>query len=235
MNEPTPVTRAEDGTPFQPLYDDVYCSRSGAGQARDVFVMGAGLPELLASGREVVVVETGFGLGLNASAALDELGAAGAGGAVLRYVSIELHPVAPGDLEGAHADLGLDSIGARAVREAYPRLLERGLAEVEIEGRRARLELRLGDGAAALAGIEGGSADALFLDGFAPAKNPGLWSDAVYVELARIARPGARLATYTAARAVREGLARAGFEVERLPGFGLKKHRLAGRWPADGA
>ena len=57
----------------------------------------------------------------------------------------------------------------------------------------------------------------------------------MYAELARIARPGARLATYTAARAVREGLARAGFEVERLPGFGLKKHRLVGRWPADGA
>ena len=55
-----------------------------------------------------------------------------------------------------------------------------------------------------------------------------MWNAEVYGELARLAPPGATLATYSAASGVREGLAEAGFRVERLAGFARKRHRIVG-------
>jgi tRNA 5-methylaminomethyl-2-thiouridine biosynthesis bifunctional protein len=74
-----------------------------------------------------------------------------------------------------------------------------------------------------------GRADAWFLDGFAPAKNPQMWRPEVLALLAARSRSGAPIATFTVAGAVRRGLEAAGFEVRRAPGFGGKKQRLEGR------
>ena len=74
-----------------------------------------------------------------------------------------------------------------------------------------------------------GRADAWFLDGFAPAKNPEMWEPALLVEVARHTAPGGTFATYSAAGGVRRGLAEAGFAVERVPGFGSKRHMTLGR------
>ena len=231
MSDGIQVEALEDGTPFQPLYGDVYCSRSGAEQARCVFVEGTALVDGLVDRGRAVVLETGFGLGLTAAAALDAAADAarirGASGVELRFVSIELHPVEPAALTRAHAALGLSTPGHALVQSGYPALLERGLFEAAGDGWTASVELVRGDGARALAGLDL-AADALFLDGFAPDRNPGLWNDAVFGELARLAAPGARIATYTVARRVRDGLARAGFDVARLPGYGRKRHRLVG-------
>jgi tRNA 5-methylaminomethyl-2-thiouridine biosynthesis bifunctional protein len=88
--------------------------------------------------------------------------------------------------------------------------------------------LDIDDVATALAGWADRSIDAWFLDGFAPAKNPAMWSDAVLAEAARASRPGASVATYTSAGWVRRGLQQAGFEVRRVPGFGRKRDMLIG-------
>lgn len=74
-----------------------------------------------------------------------------------------------------------------------------------------------------------GSADAWFLDGFAPAKNPELWDPALLAQVARHTRPGGSFATYTAAGPVRRALEAAGFAVTRIPGFGRKRHMSIGR------
>lgn len=74
-----------------------------------------------------------------------------------------------------------------------------------------------------------GAADAWFLDGFAPARNPELWTADLMAEVARHTAPGGTVATYTAAGHVRRALADAGFEVTRLPGYGRKRHMTAGR------
>ena len=75
------------------------------------------------------------------------------------------------------------------------------------------------------------AADAWFLDGFAPARNPGLWSPALLAEVARHTRENGTAATYTAAGAVRRGLEAAGFQVTRRAGFGRKRHMTTGRLP----
>jgi tRNA U34 5-methylaminomethyl-2-thiouridine-forming methyltransferase MnmC len=69
-----------------------------------------------------------------------------------------------------------------------------------------------------------GTADAWFLDGFSPAKNPELWEEALMAEVFAHTAPGGTAATYTAAGFVRRGLAAAGFAVSRVPGYGRKRH-----------
>ena len=215
----------EDGTPFAARYDDVYCSRSGRGQAAEVFVGGNRVVERCVAARRFAILETGLGLGLNLVATLDALGGAGRGAPLrLRYAAIELHPVHPEDLERVHRGISV----ARPFLDAYSALVRDCRATLPIgEDLEVELELQVGDGAAALARIEG-PFDALYLDGFAPARNRGMWNHEVYGELARLARPGATLATYSAASGVREGLAEVGFDVTRVAGFARKRHRIIG-------
>jgi tRNA 5-methylaminomethyl-2-thiouridine biosynthesis bifunctional protein len=95
------------------------------------------------------------------------------------------------------------------------------------------LDLYLGEVEAALAAWSG-PADAWFLDGFAPARNPAMWSEAVLQAVGRLSAPGAAAATFTVAGTVRRGLAAAGFEVAKRPGHGAKRERLEARRPAPG-
>lgn len=216
----------EDGTPFAPRYGDVYCSRSGRGQAAEVFVEGNRVAERCVAARSFAILETGLGLGLNLSATVDALATVGRSEPLrLRYAAIELHPVHPEDL----ARIQRDAPFAPSFLEAYPALVRDGRATLKIEENlQVDLELVLGDGAAALARLQG-PFDALYLDGFAPARNQGMWNLQVYRELARLSAPGATLATYSAASAVREGLTEVGFRVRRLAGFARKRHRIVGQ------
>ena len=72
-------------------------------------------------------------------------------------------------------------------------------------------------------------ADAWFLDGFSPAKNPELWEPALLAAVAERTATGGTLATYSAAGAVRRALSDAGLTVERIPGFGRKRHMTVAR------
>lgn len=73
-----------------------------------------------------------------------------------------------------------------------------------------------------------GVADAWFLDGFAPARNPELWEAPLLAQVAAHTAPGGTFATYTAAGAVRRALDAAGFDVARVPGYGRKRHMSRG-------
>ena len=214
----------EDGTPFAPDYDDVYRSRSGASQASRVFVDGNNVPERAKHLGQLAILETGFGFGFNCAATLEALRPLGT--VSLVYCAIELHPVAVADMTRIHRRRGAAS--DRLLAE-YATLLQTGVASFQLDGLDARIELVVGDGAEALSKIDG-PFDALYLDGFAPDRNPGLWNADVFSELARMSCDGTTLATYTVARSVRNGLTTAGFEVRKAPGFGAKRHRLEGRY-----
>ena len=74
-----------------------------------------------------------------------------------------------------------------------------------------------------------GRADAWYLDGFSPAKNPELWNPALMRAVADHTAKGGTAATYTAAGHVRRSLELAGFAVERVTGFGRKRHMTRAR------
>lgn len=234
--ETADLTWAADGTPASARYGDRYHSAHGAfGQARHVFLGGNALPARWQGQHLFTVLETGFGLGVNFLATWQAWRDDPARCARLHFVSVEKHPPAAAALAEAHARLGLDAALAplaAQLRAAWPPATP-GLHRIECEDGRVVLTLAWGDAAPLLRRLAL-RADAIYLDGFAPACNPDMWSVRVMSALARLAAPGATLATYTAAGAVREALVRAGFAVERSPGFAAKRHmtrarRLAGR------
>ena len=56
-----------------------------------------------------------------------------------------------------------------------------------------------------------------------------MWSRHLFSAMARLARPGATLATFTSAGFVRRGLQEAGFTMQKTKGFGRKRDMLVGR------
>jgi tRNA 5-methylaminomethyl-2-thiouridine biosynthesis bifunctional protein len=217
-----PVPRAS-------LFDDVYHPRAGAlAQARQVFLAGTGLPGRWRGRARFTILETGFGLGLNFLAAWQAWRDDPARCARLHFVSIEKHPPRLADLVRAHAAAGAPGELAQALQCCWPPLTP-NLHALDFDGHRVELLLAFGDVTAILPALHC-AADALFLDGFAPSHNPAMWTPPVLKAIGRRAAPGAVAATWSVAREVREGLAAAGFEVERAPGFGGKREMSVARF-----
>jgi len=230
-----PATPAFDatGTPYSPEYGDIYHSAdSGPGQAAHVFLGGNDLPARWAHARVFTLVETGFGIGLNFLTTWQAWRATAARSERLHYVSIEKHPFLREGLAELHARYPEFAALAAELHAAWPLPLP-GLHRLHFEGGRVALTLAFGDVAEMLPRLRL-AADAFFLDGFAPERNPDMWTPGVMKALARLARPGATAATYTAARGVRDALAAAGFAPELRPGFGRKRSMLAARYVPPG-
>ena len=225
--EPAELEFDAGGHPVSGRYGDVYASRDGAlGQARHVFLGGNDLPVRWAAREQFVVLETGFGLGTSFLATWQAWRDDPDRPRRLHFVSVERHPLAAADLIRA-APAELQPLAAK-LADQWPLPLP-GLHRSTFEGGRVVLTLALGDAAEVVPQLVLG-ADAFFLDGFAPDRNPDMWSPPLVRALARLARPGARLATWCTARAVREALAASGFTVERRTGFGHKREMLAARF-----
>ncbi|MBM3347895.1 MAG: tRNA (5-methylaminomethyl-2-thiouridine)(34)-methyltransferase MnmD, partial [Betaproteobacteria bacterium] len=221
------VSSDADGTPYSPAYGDVYHSAGGAtAQARHVFLAGNSLPQRWRGRARFTILETGFGLGLNFLEAWRTLDDDPDAPRALHFVSVEKHPASRATLAALHARWPEHAARSRELLAAWP-LPIAGFHRLHFAGGRVVLTLLLGDAGSLLPQLEAG-VDAFFLDGFAPDRNPQLWSRAIFAELARLAASDATLATWSAAAVVREGLAAAGFAVARRPGFGGKRDMLAG-------
>ena len=167
-----------------------------------------------------MIAELGFGTGLNLLAAWDAWMAAGIT-TPLQFVSFEAFPMALEDM--------------RQSLIAWPELVLRAgqmLGALNTQGFAFTLdglsaEIVIGDARGTVPAWDG-AADAWFLDGFSPAKNPELWEASLMKAVADHTRKGGTVATYSAAGHVREKLTDAGFNVERVPGFGRKRHMTRG-------
>lgn len=204
-----------DDVPVSERFDDPYYSLDhGLEETAHVFLQGNDLPARFRPGFHIA--ELGFGTGLNLLAAWALWREQGVPGP-LSFTSFEAYPVAPEVYARAHA--------------AFPEIaqLARALAPLwqgysyQLETDDLSVTVIVGDARTTLP-VWAGQADAWFLDGFAPAKNPELWDPALLQAVADKTAPGGTVATYTAAGAVRRSLAQAGFEVSRVPGFGRKRH-----------
>ncbi|CAJ0896013.1 bifunctional tRNA (5-methylaminomethyl-2-thiouridine)(34)-methyltransferase MnmD/FAD-dependent 5-carboxymethylaminomethyl-2-thiouridine(34) oxidoreductase MnmC [Ralstonia flatus] len=219
-----------DGTPFSAQYDDVYhSSEGGLAQAHHVFLGGNGLPGAWQGKRAFTIVETGFGQGLNFLATWAAWRDDPQRCARLDFVSIEKHPFDRAGLSIVHPASGALAPLAEMLRQSWPVPVP-GVHRLSFDDGRVTLTLLLGDAMETLPQLSC-AADAFYLDGFSPAKNPDLWQPRVFKQLARVARAGATLATYTAAGFVRRGLQEAGFEVRKAPGFGSKRDMTVAQFP----
>jgi tRNA U34 5-methylaminomethyl-2-thiouridine-forming methyltransferase MnmC len=206
--------------PVSQRFDDPYFSlNDGLAETRHVFLAGNDLPARLRDGFQVA--ELGFGTGLNLLALLIANPAK-----QVRFTSFEAFPLPVADIARALEHFP----EARAVAEDF--LRQWGAANPEAGQRLLQLgpitaEIIIGDARQSLPAWQG-RADAWFLDGFSPAKNPELWSPDLMAEVARHTVPAGTFATYTAAGHVRRALAEAGFTVERRAGHGRKRHMTTG-------
>lgn len=227
--QPASLQFSAEGIPFSAEYGDVYHSASGAlAQAEHVFLAGNGLPARWQARESFVIVETGFGLGNNFLATWQAWRADPQACERLHFISLEKHPFAATDLATALSTSGVPVDLAGQLCARWPLPLP-GMHRLEFENGRVILSLVFGEAEEALQQIAA-RADAIFLDGFSPAKNPQMWSDGVFRALAALSDSSTTLATWSVSSAVREGLGRAGFAVEKSQGFSGKREMLRGHY-----
>lgn len=220
----------QDGQPVSRRFGDVYFSRDlGIEETRHVFLAGNALAarwSSLAPGAPFVLGETGFGTGLNFLCAWSLWDEVAPPEARLHVVSVEAYPLAREELARALALWpALERYRAPLV-QAWDEFAP-GWHRLAFASGRVVLTLLIGDVAAVLPRVDA-EIDAWFLDGFAPARNPDMWSPAVIAQVARLSRRGASFATYTVAGEVRRSLEAAGFATRKGPGFGRKREMLSG-------
>ena len=214
-NQPDAPIWRDGGVPVSPRFDDPYYSlENGLAETRHTFLAGNALPERFRDGFHVA--ELGFGTGLNLLATLQLWRDAGCEGR-LCFTSFEAFPLEACDMIRAQA--AFPELGD--IAEELAPFWRGGAREIALPDLAFRMVA--GDARETLPAWEG-RADAWFLDGFSPAKNPELWGPELMAEVARHTAPGGTAASYTAAGHVRRALEAAGFAVSRQSGYGRKRH-----------
>ncbi|WP_334079048.1 bifunctional tRNA (5-methylaminomethyl-2-thiouridine)(34)-methyltransferase MnmD/FAD-dependent 5-carboxymethylaminomethyl-2-thiouridine(34) oxidoreductase MnmC [Microbulbifer sp. M83] len=227
----------EDGQPLSRAFDDVYfSSASGLEESRYVFLQQNGLGERwreMPPSATFTIGETGFGTGLNFLAARALWEETAPADAHLHFISVEKYPLHPRDLSRALALWPQLATYADQLVEAYPPLLATGVHRLLFD--LVSLTLVIGEASEAFRTLRledparDRQVDAWFLDGFAPSKNPAMWSESLFREISALSHPEATFATFTCAGLVKRGLKDVGFGIEKVPGFGRKREMLRGR------
>ena len=231
--DPAPLAWDAGGTACSPQFGDIYhAAASGPGQAQQVFIAGNGLPERWARRERFVILENGFGSGLNFLATWSAWVADPARPRRLHYLAIEKHPFRREDLAALHAQWPQFAQLAAALQAQWP-LLIGGFHRLEFSSSAhgadgdVVLTLMLGESADCLKNTRA-SVDAFYLDGFDPRKNTAMWDVGLFRRMRQLAAPEATLATWCVARSVRDNLQAAGFHTEKRAGFAGKRERLVG-------
>ncbi len=230
----------EDGQPVSSTFGDVYFSRAnGLEETRHVFLQHNQLAERwqqLNPGEHFAIAETGFGSGLNFLAAWQLWLTAAPASAQLHFVSVEKFPLTKSDLQRALALWPeLDEFTAQLI-DAYPVFVGNGFHRLSFMEGRVKLTLIINDAATGFAQLLAtphpafanhcAKIDAWFLDGFAPSKNPQMWSDELFTAIRQLSHTGTTAATFSAAALVKQGLKFAGFNIQKVPGFGRKREMV---------
>jgi tRNA U34 5-methylaminomethyl-2-thiouridine-forming methyltransferase MnmC len=219
QNKSSKLTWRNGTVPVAIQFDDPYFSMDdGLAETQHVFLAGNDLPERFKDGFHIA--ELGFGTGLNLLAAWQTWVASGQT-TPLNYTSFEAYPM---DIPAMRKALSnwpeLDALASEMLTQ-----LETG--DFRIKTPTLNAKVIIGDARDTLP-LWQGMADAWFLDGFSPAKNPELWGETLMQAVAEHTKPHGTVATYTAAGHVRQSLASAGFTVTRVAGFGRKRHMTTG-------
>jgi len=230
----------EYGQPVSSTFGDVYFSRAnGLEETRHVFLHHNQLRERwqqLHADEHFTIAETGFGSSLNFLAAWQLWLTTAPTSAQLHFVSVEKFPLTKIDLERALAlwpELG--EFTAQLI-DAYPVFIGTGFHRLNFLDGRIKLTLIINDAATGFTQLLAtphpafanhcAKIDAWFLDGFAPSKNPQMWSDELFTAIRQLSHTGTTAATFSAAAIVKRGLKFAGFNIQKVPGFGRKREMV---------
>ena len=220
-----------DGIPRSNAFDDVYFDKdAGLEETRYVFLEHNRLAQrfqALAPKARFTIAETGFGTGLNCLCAMQLFCHSAPKDAWLHFVSVEKFPLSQASLAEALQMWPSLAPFAQALVKHYPTRCY-GLHRIELPEFRTTLTLWFGEASEGLSSLTG-AVDAWFLDGFAPSKNPEMWSTDLFQHIQRLSHAQTTFATFTAAGIVRRGLQAHGFTVEKVKGFGHKREMMIGQ------
>jgi tRNA 5-methylaminomethyl-2-thiouridine biosynthesis bifunctional protein len=227
------ITIFMKGAPRSTQFDDIYFSaENGLEETRHVFLEGNNLPQAWEGQSRFVIAETGFGTGLNFLSAWKLFEETAKAEQELDFISVEKYPLSPDEIRQA-LEPWSDNFGNKIdlLLQQYP-LRVAGFHRIKLSNQ-ITLTLVFDDVNAALPELQA-SVNCWFLDGFTPAKNPQMWTETLYREMARLSVPKASYATFTAAGDVRRGLAAAGFSVAKQKGYGRKRDMINGHYQGEG-
>ena len=228
----TPHIEWRDGQPYATKFQDVYFSTDhGLQETEYVFLQGNALTQRwqnLAQ-QTFTIAETGFGTGLNFLCAAKLWLELAPKNAQLHFISTEKYPLSQADITQALALWPELSLISTPFMAEYTRALQSGTPLMLFESR-IKLNLLIGDATLSLQALKlnNTSVDAWFLDGFSPAKNPEMWQQALFAQIAALSHTQSTFSTFTSAGHVRRGLITAGFAVQKKTGFGKKREMLTG-------
>jgi tRNA 5-methylaminomethyl-2-thiouridine biosynthesis bifunctional protein len=226
---PPDIRWGDDGAPHSSQFDDVYFDKeSGLEETRHVFIKNNHLSERWSSmqSNTFVIAETGFGTGLNFLCAWQAFLNSTTDDKQLHFISVEKFPMTKGMLADALKMWPSIRHFSEPLIEAYPDVCH-GFHRIELEQGRIQLTLWFGEAEDGFAALNA-DVDAWFLDGFAPSKNPEMWSDNLFKHIHRLSHQGTTFSTFTAAGIVRRGLKNVGFDVRKVKGFGQKREMSVG-------
>ena len=241
MNDQMPSPQIKwdsQGTPYSVDFDDMYfCAVNGYEDALHIFCGGNRLEERFKNLDPTrpgifTIVETGFGTGLIFCVVFKLFKEHAPVSWKLRFLSAEKYPLPLEELKRALDVWTIIKPQADELAASYHISLDKA-AVLKFDAGRVILTVVFEDiipGLERMAreGLAAQRADALFLDGFSPRKNPAMWTREVFAGLARLSRPGTTLATFTVAGWVKRGLESQGFQTQKVTGYGCKNQMLEG-------
>lgn len=224
---PAQLVIDENGVPRSKQFDDSYFSSAGgAEECRHVFLGGNNIKSRIQNCEMFAIGEIGFGIGINFLTTAETWNKHRPEGAKLHYISIEKHPVTLEDLHKFYSRYSDSFFLVKEFLAHYP-LPVAGTHHINFQPSNIALTLIFEDAFTVLPNLEF-SADAWFLDGFAPNKNPELWATSIATEIFRLTKNHGTFASFSAARTVKENFATAGFKIAKQKGFGSKRDMLTG-------
>ena len=248
----------DQGQPISIQFDDIYFSNmNGLEESRYVFLHHNKLQERFLSLNKhdaFTVGETGFGTGLNFLNCWSLWDKVADPSCRLTYISVEKYPLSPQELiqslslwpelepyrQQLSTDYRENYIGTRRSHVQY------------FDFGNIRLHLIIGDAEEGFQQLlasqhpdfstpywcqtitgsntnKSNGVNAWFLDGFAPSKNPEMWSKSLIETLSVLSAPNASFSTFTAAGIAKRNLTHAGFSIKKVPGFANKREMLVGQ------
>lgn len=218
----------ENNIPINLDFGDSYYSKSGGlDETLEVFIKACNLYEKFTNQKNIIIGETGFGTGLNFLVVWQEWQKNRKPNSILHFYTFEKFLMNKEIAQKALSKWPQLNDEAQKLLTKWP-IATSGLQRIWLDEQTA-LNIIIGDANETMQ-KQNFKADAWFLDGFAPRSNPDFWNDNIFSQVARLIKPDGRVATYSVAKIVRDGLDASGFEYKKCEGFGSKRERLEA-WP----
>jgi len=241
----------KNGAPYNTQFDDIYFDiNTGPAQSKNIYIEGNNIAKkLLCSKTPFTIAETGFGSGLNfllTLQAYQEIEAQlllqpknseeSPKLANLTFISVEKYPLTLEELKSALSVLPELARFSQQLIDKYPNGEASKFStqcQLSFLDGKVTLKLIFDDACKALSAIKAsklGLVDVWYLDGFSPAKNPEMWSPALFEQIARLSKDQASLSTFTISGKVRRQLVDVGFRTQRILSSGYKKEILTAKY-----